>query len=213
MHHEPLSPEEFARLVALPPDHPERLLAEQSPEFAARQRLLEAFESQAQDVAGSADAASAGRELVARLTRAAPMAPSTTRRHAWRTPRFAVAAAAALALAASSLWWAARPRPEPAVRGDAGASEFVLLAPVVVRDGVELRWTPATGADRYRILLHGADLREVARIEVEAGTRVVLRPASLPREIASGSELLAEVEAMRRGEPIGRTAAQRMFAP
>ena len=72
-----LGPDAFARLMALPEDHPDRHRAASAPGFEARRRLYEQFAAREQDLMSAAELSSAEHELGRRLERAIGATQST----------------------------------------------------------------------------------------------------------------------------------------
>lgn len=229
MSHERLTPEEFARLLSLPQYHPERLRAASTPEFEARVRLLREFEAPAPDLLPP-DTPAAARELEARVRgnvresrddargRIAPaplggqLSPAPREKSGsllralvglfGGTPQRAVAFAGVLAIAITGTWLMTRETPERAVRGADQAAAIEIAAPRATAHGVELSWTPVPGADAYRVVFYASNLEELARVGPVTGTRLELRSDALPAGLRAGTEMLAEVTALRGEDPI-----------
>jgi len=224
------NPDEFARLLALPADHPDRQRAMDSPAFEARRRLHEQFVAPAADVVPAETLATAERELRARLPRvmgagvptpdvrdASPASRAEGRaRAAWlRRPgmRAVLSLAASIAIVAGAAWlWPRVPAPRP-VRGSSETGAFALEAPRASGRAVELSWTPEPLADRYRLVFYGSDLNEVAHVDDLAPARFVLRADALPAGLRSGSVVLVAVVAMRSGDPIATSKTRTVRIP
>lgn len=222
------TPEEFARLLALPAGHPERVRAEQDPRFDAWRRMLTAFEKRdshglAADEIREADAALARRlEADLGIGTTALEAPRPTRRarderesgrglFGWLMPRWAPALAVATLMVAGGVWvYSARGPGERVVRGgEAGAPALTLS----VRDGRDLTWSAVTGADEYRVTFLGPDLRELARLEGLTVTTLSLRSGSLPAELERGREIAVQVAAYREGHLLAESPATAVRVP
>ncbi len=219
---ERMSPEEFARLMALPADHPERRRMEHSPEFEARVHLLHDFESPG-DGQLTPDERAAGRELEARL---APMiataraaAPPRTRRAAWSwlkgggTPRAALAFASVALVAVLATWMTTHDGARRAVRGAPETAAFELAAPRPTAGGVRLAWPAVAGADHYRLVFFGPDMDERARIESLTSTTLELRAGALPAGLTAGTEALVGVVALHGPDPLATTPARLVRLP
>ncbi len=213
MSHTPMSPDQFERLMTLPESHPDRMLAMRNPEFEALRLLHATFESPAPAATSAANVDVAGRELTARLTRTADFRAPARPGSIWKMPQLALAAAAAVALTFSAVWWSTRPAPTPALRSESTLYEFILLEPRAHADGIELRWTMVTGVEDYTVILIGPDLREFARLDVAGTTHLLVTREHLPASTVSGAELMAEVEARSGRDAMTRTPATRFRAP
>lgn len=211
---ERLSPDEFARLLSLPENHPDRLRVASTPEFVARVRLLREFEAPSDDLLPP-DGLSAARELEARLARGggAP-APRETRGAVVRaliglfggTPQRALAFASVLVIAMTGTWLMTREAPDRAVRGGSHGSAIEIAAPRATANGIELSWTPMAGADAYRVVFYASNLEELARVGPIHGTRLELRSGALPAGLRAGTDVLAEVTALRGEDPIATSS-------
>lgn len=227
------TPEEFARWMALPEDHPERRALIESPQFEAWRAMHHAFVS----AEPASDSAGAG-ELAARLERslgiaitpaagatAARVEPSSrAARHegaSWNErlrslfspalrPAFALAAVAVVAAAS---WWSfERARAPEVVRGGEPHG-FAIAEPRPVPGGIRLSWPAVPEADAYRVILLGAGLSEIARIEDLREPSVVLNAASIAGGLRSGSEVQVEVTALRAGDPIATSRVRAIRIP
>jgi hypothetical protein len=196
------TPEEFARLLSLPPDHPDRRRAESDPGFEAWQRMLREFESPDAEALPKDEAAWADAELEARLADAIAPAQNArrerpVRRAWWQLPATRPALAfASLAVVTFAAWWGMGRGPEsPVARG-------VESAPLEWREAREsqgtlpLEWTAAPGADSYRLVFSSARLEEVARVEGLTSTRYALDPTALPAGLERGRDVVVEVQAL-----------------
>jgi hypothetical protein len=225
------TPDEFARLLTLPEGHPDRVAAEQSTAFVAMQHLLADFERPATEGTGDTVLESERRELGARLASAirgpGPAGVVSGPRSSPRPSRFEALAAmfrapvgrvglalAAVALVAGIGWWSQFRTPgADAMRGEPETSSFVLEAVRPQADAVTLRWTPVAGAEGYRLVFRGADLRELARLDVASGVEATLRADALPARLAAGSQVLVEICALRRGDVIATSPARPIRLP
>jgi len=203
-----LDPNEVARLLSLPPGHPERERAMRDPEFASLALALAEFE--APRAAGREQPA----EPVPRARAGAGGPPLGWLLGAFATPaRRGALAFAGLVLVAGIAWWSfARSPREGAMRGVEEAGTFALLPPHD-HGTATLEWTAAPHADGYRVVFLGPGLDEVARVDAGTATRLVLRPGALPAGLASGARLSVEVVALRGGETVATTAARSIRIP
>ena len=230
------TPEEFARLLALPPGHPDRRAVEADPRFDAWCRMLRAFESR--DAHGlsagefrEADAALERRlarelgtaedarrtvleeEAPGRPVRRAP-APRPERRApwAWFLPSWAPAAALATAVVVAGAVWiqSTRESGHRVVRGgDPGRTS--LEVSVTKAGGGRLTWSAVAGADEYRVIFFGPDLRERARIEMLTVPELDLR--SLPAGLEAGEEVAVQVTALRSGAVLAESRTTTVRLP
>jgi len=228
------TPEEFARLLALSPDHPDRRRVEDDPRFDSWRRMLRAFETgEAQELSAS-ELRDADRSLALRLEREIGVAadPRAVRaaggdaartearrsREArpgagwsWLFPRWAPAMAlAAVAVVAGGVWINSARQTERVVRGEAGA---LTLTQREIRGGRELTWSAVPGADEYRVVFFGSDLRERARVEHLTAPALVLRPEALPSGLERGAEVAAQVTALRAGNPVAESRTITLTLP
>lgn len=220
------TPEEFARLMSLPEDHPERVAARSHPEFEALVCMQASFESPGRDVVPEADLASARAELSARLERALgrPLAsgaasespteirvPSSSPVRAGllermlaalsRPPLRAAFALGVLAIVASAGWWAFGPRTREAeLRGsDHPQSAMALRAPDWNEADATLSWDAVEGADLYRVYFYSAQLSQVAMRDSVLATSLRLAEES-PAGLEHGAKVEVEIVAMRGGD-------------
>ena len=214
------TPEEFARLLALPADHPERRRAEADPRFDAWQRMLHAFESRESHGLSAEEFRAADAELASRMERELAMSgsPRPVRRAielggekrslwSWLFPSWAPAVAVAAALVIGGVWiYSVRSPDERVVRGNAAALEITMH-----RGGV-LTWTPVQGAEKYRVVFYGADLRQIASVEDVMASRLDLRADQIPLDLPWGQEVAVQVIALRGGATVGesRTATVKL---
>jgi hypothetical protein len=232
-----LTAEDFARLITLPEDHPERRRLYGSPEFEARMRLWREFETYGAGGLPAAEAETAARELEMRLgpavrgeaTAAARGSASASagagerdsrRRGPARSwlqslfgapPRSAVAFATVLIVGFAATWLLTREGTH-AVRSAPEHAAIEMAAPRATPQGVELSWTEVPGADGYRVIFYGADLVEIARLDHVAGTHVELRLQALPPGLRAGKDALAEVTALHGEDPIA-PSTPRLITP
>ena len=223
-----ITPDEFARLIALPESHPDRRRAEATAEFAGMKAMFAAFEA---DAAAQSSEDGAIRDDLAR--RMSSSLPATTAGPAGRTaPRAAraprtgggwlaalfgpvavrsVGFAALVVVAGLGVWTMARRPREDVVRGER-ANAFAITA--TARPGaLDLGWPAVAGADAYRVVLLGTDLGEVARFDLGDATRWSIRRDSLPAGLASGAAISVEVQALQRGVQLSTTPAREIRLP
>ncbi|MFI5371176.1 MAG: hypothetical protein ACHQ52_06420 [Candidatus Eisenbacteria bacterium] len=237
MTHDELTPDEFARLLALPEDHPDRRRVSGTPDFETRLRLHQQFVSGDPIALPDETRAAAERELGERLARSLATADppraggagapekrdesdlGATRRTVTRG-RFPVrhrvalwALAATLIVVATATWVVTRQPVSRAVRGAPVSGGIVMAEPRPSAGALDLEWSPAPGADRYVLVFYGADLNEITRVEGSAAPRITLRADALPAGLAHGQELLAGVIAMRNGDPIAESKPRSLRIP
>ncbi len=202
---EPWTPEEFARLMALPEGHPERERAKASPAFEAWCRMHEVFSAPTPTAAETAELAATDAELARRLAAARP-APAEVRslvreraaRRGWDAPaiRFAVAAAL-LVVVGTTAWLGTQGPGDRRLRGDGQQpGAFELAVPRLTSEGEVLEWAPSARAESYRIVFYGHALEEIAHVDVASGTRYVLRPGALVPGLVAGDTVRAVVQAV-----------------
>lgn len=196
-------------LDTLADDDPGRIHVERCPRCRARLASYRSF-LRADDVEG-ADPEDAEGRLSAALAllaagrdadRGAPGFARALRLPARRAMRSVLSLAAVLVVAAG-LWRALMPSPagEPGalvLRGDAVPPNAPLALPSrSLPDGrLSLAWRRQPEADGYRVILHDADLAEVARVDAGADSTVV---------VLSGVARFWRVVALREGDEIGHT--------
>jgi len=218
MNEREFQPEEFARLLALPQDDPERVRAERSSRFVAWKHMLEAFESPVDELLAAPERARAEAALAERVQRAMThvgTAEPSPRRSAltkaswlerwmagnrWAALRPALAVAAAIVVVGVG-WWSIGHFNQPAAVRSAGES-VVALRSTSVSQGVELRWSAVPETRFYRLTFFGPDLTERARIDSLLDTDFVLRAASLPAGLSRGQPVMVEVTAVRRADVV-----------
>ena len=226
MNDERITPDEFARLIALPEADPERRRAEATAEFAGMKVMFAAFEADA--AAPSSEDGAIRDELARRL--ATPLPSSSTGRAAlprtakapggssgWFAALFgpvglrAVGYAVLVVVAGLGVWTMTRRPREDVVRGE-HANAFA-ITPTVHPGALDLAWPAVAGADAYRVVLLGADLGEVARFDLGDATRWSMRRDSLPAGLASGASISAEVQALQAGAVLSTTPARAIRVP
>jgi hypothetical protein len=235
-----LTPDEFARLVALPEDHPERRPWQGSALFESRLRMHQQFVTGEDAPSDAADRAGAERELGARLARVLatehpPHEPGhgegtrervlefrTDGKHHTRgtdgrtrahTRGAVLALAAGLVVVAAATWIVMRP-PEPrAVRGAGGAERLVLAEPRGTTGAADLEWTAVPEADHYEVVFYGSDLNEITRVKDLVLPRFELRAGALPAGLSHGEDVLAGVIAMHAGDPIATSKTRALHVP
>ena len=235
MNDERIAPEEFARLMRLPDDHPDRRRAAASPQFEAMRLMLTEFEQPggAPPEPGQLEVATA--ELRRRLSAAgfpaggAGIMPAAASEQSSRSPRsiaerlFGVlggpGARRGLAFACALIvigagWWATHRSPrEATMRGIAEPGSFELSISNEVPQSLVLAWTAVPGADAYRVTFLGADLGEIGHLDVARGTRLVLRARDLPDGVVPGAHASLEVVALKDGAAIATTPARPVLLP
>lgn len=226
------TPAAFARLLELPPEHPERIRAERDPRFQAWERMHRTFRTGSAGHVPEAERRDVDAELARRLAReidetagteAGDPAPRPGRRvreplRIGGRPRRswvpALAAAAAIVVA-GALWL--QLAPEPGGRRVRGGPETTGISIAVrqqpVGPDLELRWDPAPGADHYVVAFLGADLQERARSGEVAEPVLRLRASDLPVGLASGEETAFEVIALHGTRVVGRSRTGTLRVP
>jgi hypothetical protein len=231
---ERIAAEEFARLMRLPDDHPDRRRAAASPQFEAMRLMLTEFEqpSGALPEAGQLEAATV--ELRRRLSAAgfpaggAGVMPAAGE-HSSRSPRSIAerllgvlggpGARRGLAFACALIvlgagWWATHRSPQEAtMRGILEPGAFALSISSEGSHSLDLTWTAVPGADGYRVTFLGADLGEIGHLDVAHGTRLVLHARDLPGGVAPGLHASLEVVALKDGAAIATTPARPVLLP
>ncbi len=222
MTHEPWSPEEFARLAALPEGHPDRRRAMSSPAFAAWCRMHDEFASPGSSELSPEALADAEAELARRLANARVVpalrespAELRPRRRWWEAPLPRLAAAAALVTVLGvSAWFGVHEPGGRRVRGDAPAPDaFVLTAPRSTPAGLALAWSPRAGATSYRLVFYGHALEEIARVEVTADTRYLLRHEANIPGLSPGDVVHVSVLALRDGTTLETSPMRELRVP
>ena len=227
------TPEEFSRLMALPEDHPDRRRAAASAQFEAMRRMLGEFERPVDALLSAEQVEAASLELQRRLAAAAapvdrvPATPDAERMHAKppsivaRTLGWLNAPAGRVGLAfvcavvvVGVTWWSTHRSPrEEAVRGVPESGAFEIAVAHESHDGLTLHWNPVAGAEAYRVVFLGADLAEIAHVDVTRGTEFMLRRAALPAGAPSGGRVSIEVVAVRDGATVATTPARSLLLP
>ena len=234
MNAEPLSPDEFARLLSLPGEDPERRRAESLPQFAAMRRMLAEFERRDPASVEGARVEVAKRELAVRLdalgvpfaSREAARAGSSPEARAqrdWTKTLFgwmhqpaarSGLAFAALLMFATFVWWSQSRTPAPGVvRGGGEAPAFELRAPRFEPGGVMLSWSAVPGAESYRVVFYGPDLSEVAHRDVNAALSLELSAGKLPDGLHSGEHVAIAIEALRGPDVIATSKSRAIPLP
>jgi hypothetical protein len=219
----PLTPEQFAWLMSLPADHPERVAWSGRPEFESMRLLYDQFEG----ARGSSVSDGALREaevVLERRFRDAPQSESRldpagarparqgkTPRPWWDViPRPAFAMAAAMIVVVAGVWLAARPR-STALRGAQDAP--VILEPRHVAEGLEIRWTPVAGAGSYRLSFVDDSMREIVAVEDWPGTSYRLKTSALPPGLGHGASVIFQVQPVRGAAPEGAVGTRSIRVP
>ncbi len=222
--------DDFARILSLPPEHPERRAAEKDPAFDAWERMQAVFESSQDAPLSEAEIAGPRAELSARLQRtlgiAMPGASAparSVRSHGesggWLGWFGAPAGRAALAFAvvaivAASGWWISSRSPqEPAIRCGGSADALVLGEPDSAAGKLGLSWSAVPGAESYRVVFYDAELAEVARMDSVREPRLELLPGSLPAGLTAGARVEVEIVAIVHGDPVSRSRLRQVTLP
>jgi len=230
----PLTPDEFARRLALPPGDSERQAAESSSEFAAMRRMLSEFEQPNDASLDEAQVDNAKRQLARRLAvlgvphgRPAD-AGAEARDSGLRGPRWFESlldqlhhpvarsglAFAAILIVASVAWWSQQRGPAPGpLRGASESATIAVDPPRFAPGSVTLSWSRVSGADSYRVTFFGADLTEVARRDSLTTNSLVLQAGELPPGLQSGQRVAFAVAALRGGDTISDSKAQFIQLP
>lgn len=223
-----LGDEELAGLEGLPADDPRSRHVEACPRCRARLRSYREFMAEAEPPASpreyaarAAVSAALDREILGAEPRGAS-APRRTHRRAWWNsspffaPRWApvlrpaLAAAAVVLVAFGVMQLARQPGeggPSGVLRGrSADGSAAVTAARVVLPDGrTAVSWKRLPGADGYQVVLFGADLVELGRVEVADDSLMVLTAGRLPAAANREPALSCRVVAQRGGDEIARS--------
>jgi hypothetical protein len=231
---ERLSPEEFARLMSLSPDHPDRIRAAATPEFAALSTMWSDFEQSVSMPASAGDVESARTELRRRidpvLERGAPVlsdaglaaregpqsdAGGGGLATLLRGPaaRFGLTFAGLALVAGMAWWWSGAGDQGRAVRGESSNTGFGFSSIRMAPGAVLLEWRPEAGADAYRITFLGPDLREIARLDEVHSTDIALQADALPAGLKSGKRVAIELVALRGGDSIATAPARSVRLP
>ncbi len=219
----PLTPERFARLMSLPPDHPERAAWNGRPEFEAMRALYERFEGAHPSGVPDHELRDAEAVLERRFREALPSEsrvatvrprpaarPERPGRPWWAALPRPVIAMATVLVAVAGIWFAARSR-STALRGAEDAP--VILEPRQAAESLEIRWTPVAGAESYRLSFVDDSMREIAAVESWPGTRYSLEASSLPQGLEHGARVIVQVQPVRAGATWGATATRSILVP
>jgi hypothetical protein len=227
-----LAPDEFARLMSLPPEHPDRRRVEADPRFEAWSAMLRTFESPSPVEIDETEVCDADHVLAKRtrsmlgLAAVSPPVPSHRETHprdaqreraGWtrwlngHALRPAFALATAVVVVGGAWWLFARGTSQHLVRGSDRSAIQVTEARSSAGTTI-LSWTRVRDADSYRVVFYGADLGELAHVDV-AGTTLDLRADALPSGLASGAETAIEVVAMRGDDPVARSKTRTLRLP
>lgn len=229
------TPDEFARILSLPPEHPERRAAQADPAFDGWVRMQVAFETAANAPLSEAELAGPRAELSGRLERAlgAPLAGAGTRvgeaparlhRGESLFDRLAgwigapagraVLAFGVVAIVAASGWWITSRRPESQmVRGTGQPGELVLAAPALSNGKLALSWNTVPEADGYRVVFYNAELAQVAQVDSLREPRREFEAGALPAGLIGGSRVQVEIVALVHGDPISRSRLRMVTLP
>lgn len=220
----PLTHEQFAWLMSLPPDHRERIAWSGRPEFESMRALYERFESAPRSSVSEAELSEAVATLERRfrgeLASESGVAPNAARPairpvrsgRTWWAPIFrpALATAAVVVVAVAGVWFAARPRPT-ALRG--AEDTPVIQEPRQVADGLEIHWTPVAGAESYRLSFVDDSMREIAAVEAWPGTRYSLKASALPPGLEHGADVILQVQPVRARAAAGAVGTRSLRVP
>jgi hypothetical protein len=114
-------------------------------------------------------------------------------------------AALLIIIAAGILWWRPWTPDETVLRGPSrrGVSQALTLsAPQRLSGGgIRLEWTPMAGADNYQVRIYDNNLNEIARLEPESGTSLIIDLSLLP--VDTPDEVIWRVVALEGGDEIG----------
>jgi hypothetical protein len=217
--------EELAVLAELPASDPRRAHVAQCPRCGA---LLDAY-ARFLEPGADADAAHVAAadvrlsEFLAR-TIGAPASPAaapaparatarTEPRTSWWSALFAPAmrpalgfVVAAIVLGGIVVW------PRRAGRGPVdtlrGGSQRAAVPTLRITDatlgvaGLRLAWDPVADADAYEVRVYSDALAEIARLNANGDTMLIVPPSALPFRPVPGQSLLVRVDARRHGEVI-----------
>lgn len=218
----PLTPEQFAWLMSLPADHPERIAWSGRPEFESFRALYEQFES-----SPGAESDPEMRKAVAELEHrfraagrseplieppeARPAAQRERPARSWWSivPRPVFAAAALVIVTIGGVWLAARPRPEVF----RGVDSAMIPESRRVAEGLEIRWTAVAGAESYRLSFVDDSMREIAVVEDYRDTRYLLKTSALPPGLEHGADVILQVQPVRAGASMGTTGTSPIRIP
>ncbi len=102
------------------------------------------------------------------------------------------------------------------LREDPGGASCVVEthAPVLDAGGaVRLSWSPVAGADRYDVVIHGEDFREILQLDA-AGQLSLILPAEQADRLRAGSEIyLWRVAAYSGGDMLAQSPIQPLHLP
>jgi hypothetical protein len=90
---------------------------------------------------------------------------------------------------------------------DEGSGAAVAAEARVLEDGsILFSWNPITDADRYELVLYGADLSEIGRLDAGPANFLMLRPDARPEAARHGVGLFWRVLCLRGGDELVRSA-------
>jgi hypothetical protein len=217
--------EELAAVADLPASDPRRAHVAQCPRCGA---LLDAY-ARFLEPGAEADAAPVGAadvrlsEFLARTigvpaTPAATPAPAraparTAPRASWWAALFAPAmrpalgfVVAAIVLGGIVVWPRLAGRgPTDALRGGSQRTAVLTLRITDATLGVEglrMAWDPVAEADTYEVRVYSDALAEIARLNANGDTMLIVPPSELSFRPVPGQSLLVRVDARRQGEVI-----------
>lgn len=216
----PWTPDEFARIAALPEGHPDRERAKSSPAFEAWLRMHEAFIAPAPESARAAALDEAEIELTRRLAAARrapmlapPIAAEKPRSRRAYMPQLAAAAALVVVVGIIAVMSQSGPGSRR-VRGagpNAGALE--LATPYSTGQGVVLDWRGHSRADAYRLVFYGGSLEEIAHVDVRAGTHYLMRSDSLADGLTHGRTVRVAVLALNEDRVLETSPMREVRVP
>jgi hypothetical protein len=127
----------------------------------------------------------------------------------WTRPAWRPALAAVLLVAVGGLWWWAGDegvvKPSGVLRDGSVASDSGFAVRATAADERwALRWTPAAGADGYRVRILDAGLNEILRLDAGPAMEYTLIRADHP-ELAGPGPWFASIEAVKAGDLLRRT--------
>ncbi len=223
--------EELETLLALPADDPRRRHVDDCSRCRSLADMLTEFASHpaAPAEAGFAAVDARLRDTIAELTGvteredvAVAASPFREVRPASRAPRwsfgalrpaFAFAAVLVVATAGVALWRANSPGPVMRDASGTAAAAFTASVSPQLDGALRIVWTPAEGADGYRVLFLDPSLREIARLDAISASEVTLRAEALPPGLTHGVEVAWQVEALAGTDRVAVTDARTLRVP
>jgi len=225
-----LSDDELGEFESLPAGDPRVPHVEQCPRCRARLRSYREFMAEAGPPATAREraarqelSAALDREILGVTTSQDSVAAPSPVVPAWRPfrwllgalpqpvlrPALAIASVALVAFGATQIAsHLGGGRPTGIVRGGdrQGGAATMIVARVASADGrPALSWTRLAAAEDYQVLLFGAGLTEIGRIDAGAESLLVLEPGRLPAAATRESALVCRIVARRGGDEMGRS--------